>query len=321
MAPTRELAQQIQMVSNEFGLSSGVRNACLYGGAHKGAQVNQLRNAQLAIGTPGRLIDLISTGQMSLGACSFLVLDEADRMLDMGFEPQIRQIIDQIRPDRQTLMFSATWPREVRTLAQEYLQEFTQVKIGSTELRANPNIKQIIKPCSSYEKEEEFLNVIKSNHAEQGGNAKTLIFTQTKRMADQIAHKIYRMGIQCAAIHGDKSQSQRESILRDFRNNQLQVVVATDVAARGLDVNDISYVINYDMPENITDYIHRIGRTGRHNKTGTAYSFVTEVNAGLVPDLVTVLRQANQEVDPKLLEFDSGRNSPSSSSRGGYRRY
>lgn len=323
MAPTRELAQQIQVVVNEFGLSSGVRNACLFGGASKNMQANQLRNAHLVIGTPGRLIDMIGSGYLNLQNCSFLVLDEADRMLDMGFEPQIRKIIGQIRPDRQTLMFSATWPLEVRSLAQDYLKEYIQVNIGTTELRANPNIKQIINICTPLNKDQKFLDIVKSiTEVSSENQNKILVFTQTKRMADRVAHKLHSLGLNCTSIHSDKSQYQRENILKDFRDNNLEILVATEVAARGLDVHDINYVINYDFPNTVTEYIHRIGRTGRQNKTGTAYTLVTEENVSLITDLIAVLKQANQAIDPELYEMAQTRGKTSNATHHKrFRRY
>lgn len=305
MAPTRELAQQIQEVANRFGISCGVRNACLFGGASKIPQIQTLnRGVQLVIGTPGRLIDLLQGGELQLKQCSYLVLDEADRMLDMGFEPQIRQIINQTRPDRQTLMFSATWPKEVRNLAGDFLNEYVQVNVGSLELSANHNIKQIIKICTEATKNEQLREIIDAIYKEsQPNDRKMLIFTNTKRTADKVAYGLERAGIRAESIHSDKSQFQRETILSKFREGRIDVMVATEVAARGLDVNNIKYVINYDYPMNSTDYIHRIGRTGRSGNTGTAYSLLTNENSGQLHDLIEVMKEANQEIDPELLRL------------------
>lgn len=327
MAPTRELAQQIQEVANQFGIPSGVRNACCFGGASKMVQVQALnRGCQLVIGTPGRLIDLLQGGELSLKQCSYLVLDEADRMLDMGFEPQIRQIINQTRPDRQTLMFSATWPKEVRNLAEDFLNEYVQVNVGSLELSANHNIKQIIKICTEATKNEQLQEIIDTIYKEsKPDDRKMLIFTNTKRTADKVAYGLERAGIRAESIHSDKSQFQRESILSDFRNGRIEVMVATEVAARGLDVNNIKYVINYDYPMNSADYIHRIGRTGRSGNTGTAYSLLTNENGSQVRDLIEVMREANQEIDPELLQLAqqpnrSGGNMGSFGRRAPYQR-
>lgn len=224
--------------------------------------------------------------------------------LDMGFEPQIRQIINQTRPDRQTLMFSATWPREVRNLAEDFLSEYVQVNVGSLELSANHNIKQIIKICTEATKDQNLDEIVKKIHTEsKSADRKTLIFTNTKRQADRVAYQLQRNGIRADAIHSDKSQYKRENILSDFRDGRLEVMVATEVAARGLDVNNIQYVINYDYPNTSTDYIHRIGRTGRSDKTGTAYTLLTEENANQVADLIEVMKEANQEIDPELYQL------------------
>lgn len=336
MAPTRELAQQIQEVANQFGVSSGVRNACLFGGSSKISQAQILsRGCQLVVGTPGRLIDFVQTGELKLHQCSYLVLDEADRMLDMGFEPQIRQIIDQIRPDRQTLMFSATWPKEVRHLAEDFLSDYVQVNVGSLELSANHNIKQVIKICTEATKDENLQEIIETIRKDnKSADQKTLIFTNTKRRADDVAYQLRRKGISSDSIHGDKTQFKRENTLSDFRDGRIQLMVATEVAARGLDVNNIKYVINYDYPNNSADYIHRIGRTGRSGNTGTAYTLLTEENSEQVADLIEVMKEANQDVDPELYQLAqqrnrSGRNSSgrgsskrgSSGSNNSYRRF
>lgn len=219
-------------------------------------------------------------------------------------EPQIRQIVNQTRPDRQTLMFSATWPREVRGLAEDFLKEYVQINVGSLELCANHNIKQIIKICTEDSKDGELQEILQS--IQQNSNPedrRTLIFTNTKRMADRVAYSLERNGISAQAIHSDKSQFQRETTLRNFRDGRFQVMVATEVAARGLDVSNIQHVINYDYPNNSSDYIHRIGRTGRSGKTGTAYTLLTDENSNQVADLIEVLKEANQEIAPELYQL------------------
>jgi len=307
LVPTRELAIQVQQVVQEFGHSSNVRSCCVYGGAPKWEQVQNLRNgAECIIATPGRMIDFLESGKTNLKRCTYLVLDEADRMLDMGFEPQIRKIIEQIRPDRQTMMFSATWPKEVRKLAEDFIKSYVQVNIGALELTANKNILQIVDVCSDYEKEEK-LEKLLAEIAKEKEN-KTIIFVETKRKADDITYGMNRKGYYMMAIHGDKDQRQRERTLNQFkepqsraRNGQCPILVATDVASRGLDVDDIKFVINYDFPNCSEDYVHRIGRTGRASKTGTAYTFFTQGNAGKANDLVGVLKEAGQQINPKLI--------------------
>ncbi|KAJ8681852.1 hypothetical protein QAD02_017644 [Eretmocerus hayati] len=327
LAPTRELAQQIQAVANEFGSSSYVRNTCIFGGAPKGGQARDLeRGVEIVIATPGRLIDFLERGTTNLRRCTYLVLDEADRMLDMGFEPQIRKIIEQIRPDRQVLMWSATWPKEVRQLAEEYLVDYTQLNIGSLQLAANHNILQIIDVCQEHEKEAKLGRLLQEigNVNDDGG--KTIIFVETKKKVETITRNIRRYGWPAVCMHGDKSQQERDYVLREFRNKKGSILVATDVAARGLDVDDVKYVINFDYPSSSEDYIHRIGRTGRCQATGTSYAFFTPQNGRQAKDLINVLREANQIINPKLSElamkggssFGGGRNRWGGGGGGGY---
>ncbi|XP_066582487.1 ATP-dependent RNA helicase p62-like isoform X2 [Prorops nasuta] len=304
LAPTRELAQQIQTVANDFGSLSYVRNTCIFGGAPKGSQARDLeRGVEICIATPGRLIDFLERGTTNLRRCTYLVLDEADRMLDMGFEPQIRKIIEQIRPDRQVLMWSATWPKEVRNLAEEYLTNYTQLNIGSLTLAANHNILQIIDVCQEHEKEAKLGTLLQEigNVNDDGG--KTIIFVETKKKVESITRNIRRYGWPAVCMHGDKSQQERDYVLREFRNKKGSILVATDVAARGLDVDDVKYVINFDYPSSSEDYIHRIGRTGRSQCTGTSYAFFTPQNGRQAKDLINVLKEANQVINPKLSEL------------------
>ncbi|XP_050073981.1 uncharacterized protein LOC126561717 [Anopheles maculipalpis] len=302
LAPTRELAQQIQQVATDFGSRVSANNTCVFGGAPKGPQIRDLeRGAEIVIATPGRLIDFLERGITNLRRCTYLVLDEADRMLDMGFEPQIRKIMGQIRPDRQVLMWSATWPKEVRNLAEEFLADYIQINIGSLNLSANHNILQIVDVCEDYEKDQKLMKLLTEISAEP--DTKTIIFVETKRRVDDITRIVNRNGWRAVAIHGDKSQQERDYVLSTFRNGRQGILVATDVAARGLDVEDVKFVINYDYPSNSEDYVHRIGRTGRSNNTGTAYTLFTNSNANKANDLINVLREANQVINPRLVEL------------------
>lgn len=226
-------------------------------------------------------------------------------MLDMGFEPQIRKIVDQVRPDRQTLMWSATWPKEVQRLANDYLKDYIQVNIGSLDLSANHRVHQIVKICSEFDKKDFLLKNV-TNIAQEADN-KTIIFTGTKRVADELSYYLKREGFAALALHGDKTQAERDYTLNQFKSSRCSIMVATDVAARGLDVKDIKFVINYDFPNSVEDYVHRIGRTGRANNYGTAISYFTAESCKLARDLVTVLREANQEIDPQLIEMTRGR--------------
>ncbi|XP_025098190.1 probable ATP-dependent RNA helicase DDX17 isoform X1 [Pomacea canaliculata] len=302
LVPTRELAQQVQEVASEYGRTTQVRSVCVYGGAPKGPQIRDLeRGAEICIATPGRLIDFLEANRTNLRRCTYLVLDEADRMLDMGFEPQIRKIIEQIRPDRQTLMWSATWPKEVRKLAEDFISEFVQINIGNVELAANHNILQIVDVCMDHEKEEKLVKLL--NEIIEEKENKTIIFVDTKRKCDDLHRRMKRDGWPVTCIHGDKSQQERDWALNDFKQGRSAILLATDVASRGLDMDDIKFVVNYDYPNGSEDYIHRIGRTGRAHKTGTAYTFFTPSNIKQANELINILREANQQVSPKLIQM------------------
>ncbi|XP_057699224.1 probable ATP-dependent RNA helicase DDX5 [Corythoichthys intestinalis] len=318
LAPTRELAQQVQQVAAEYGRASQLKSTCIYGGAPKGPQIRDLeRGVEICIATPGRLIDFLECGKTNLRRCTYLVLDEADRMLDMGFEPQIRKIVDQIRPDRQTLMWSATWPKEVRQLAEDFLKDYVQINIGALQLSANHNILQIVDVCNDMEKEDKLLRLLEEIMSEKEN--KTIIFVETKRRCDEITRRMRRDGWPAMGIHGDKSQQERDWVLNEFRYGKAPILIATDVASRGLDVEDVKFVINYDYPNSSEDYIHRIGRTARSQKTGTAYTFFTPNNMKQASDLISVLREANQAINPKLIQMAEDRGGRGRGGRGGYK--
>lgn len=304
LAPTRELAQQIAEVAETFGKPFGIRNVCCYGGAPRGPQIFQIRRqVHICIATPGRLLDFLESDVINLRRCTYLVLDEADRMLDMGFEPQIRQVVPQIRPDRQVLMWSATWPIEIQRLAKEFLKDYVQINVGSLELSANHNIQQIVQVCSEEEKPKKLLKFLEENVNDK--NAKILVFVETKLRADQLSQLLYKKGFQVSVIHGDKNQVQRDSVIEKFRIGHCKMLVATDVASRGLDVDDVKYVINFDFPNCLESYVHRIGRTGRSGRSGVSYTFITACDGSQASGLVNVLKEANQEVPSELLALSS----------------
>ncbi|CAJ1075817.1 probable ATP-dependent RNA helicase DDX17 isoform X1 [Xyrichtys novacula] len=307
LAPTRELAQQVQQVAYDYGKSSRIKSTCVYGGAPKGPQIRDLeRGVEICIATPGRLIDFLEAGKTNLRRCTYLVLDEADRMLDMGFEPQIRKIVDQIRPDRQTLMWSATWPKEVRQLAEDFLKDYVQINVGALELSANHNILQIVDVCMESEKDNKLFQLMEEIMAEKEN--KTIIFVETKKRCDDLTRRMRRDGWPAMCIHGDKSQPERDWVLSEFRSGKAPILIATDVASRGLDVEDVKFVINYDYPNSSEDYIHRIGRTARSTNKGTAYTFFTPGNLRQARELIRVLEEARQAINPKLLQLvDNGR--------------
>ncbi|KAH7441865.1 hypothetical protein KP509_03G059400 [Ceratopteris richardii] len=297
LAPTRELAVQIQQEATKFGAFSKIRSTCIYGGAPKAPQIRDLqKGVEIAIATPGRLIDMLGNKRTNLNRITYLVLDEADRMLDMGFEPQIRNIVSQIRPDRQTLLWSATWPKEVESLAKTFLENPYKVIIGSQDLKANHSILQIVEVVSENDK---FTKLIDLLEREMEGS-KVIIFLETKRGCDQVTKQLRMDGWPALSIHGDKSQAERDWVLSEFRSGSSPIMLATDVAARGLDVKDIKYVVNYDFPGSCEDYVHRIGRTGRAGAKGTAFTFFTSANARHARELVKILAEAGQSVSPQL---------------------
>ncbi|RBQ87350.1 hypothetical protein VDGD_05689 [Verticillium dahliae] len=233
LAPTRELAVQIQQEIAKFGKSSRIRNTCVYGGVPKGPQIRDLsRGVEVCIATPGRLIDMLEAGKTNLRRVTYLVLDEADRMLDMGFEPQIRKIISQIRPDKQTVMWSATWPKEVRALASDFLDDFIQVNIGSMDLAANHRITQIVEVVSESEKRDRMIKHLEK--AMENKENKALVFVGTKRVADEITRFLRQDGWPALSIHGDKQQNERDWVLDQFKTGKSPIMVATDVASRGI---------------------------------------------------------------------------------------
>ncbi|CAH2244502.1 jg17976 [Pararge aegeria aegeria] len=300
LAPTRELARQIEEVAKEFQKLFNLRCLCIYGGVSRIPQMEALKNGvDILIATPGRLNDFLDSKVTNLSRCGYVVLDEADRMLDMGFEPQIRKALEDVPLERQILMFSATWPKEVQYLAKDYLGEFVQVNVGSTELSANHNIKQHIHVCEQEEKMAKFKSIMHEMSGE--GFGKVLVFTNTKRFVDSLTLTLKRNGWPAVGIHGDKSQQQRDVTINKFRSGSTNVLVATDVAARGLDVDGVTHVINYDFPNTSEDYIHRIGRTGRLQNKGVAHTILTTEDARQARSLIAVLKEANQEI-PKELE-------------------
>ncbi|VVC90912.1 unnamed protein product [Leptidea sinapis] len=299
LAPTRELARQIEKVAKQFETSLNIRCLCVYGGANRSVQAKELRSGiDILIATPGRLNDFIDTKETSLSRCTYVVLDEADRMLDMGFEPQIRKALEGVPLERQILMFSATWPKEVQYLAKDYLGEFIQVNVGSTDLTANHNITQHVHIVEHHSKMDKFKEIM---HAVSGdGFGKILVFTNTKRFVDNLELTLKRNGWPAVGIHGDKTQYQRDVIINKFRSGRTNILVATDVAARGLDVDGITHVINYDFPQTSEDYIHRIGRTGRSQNKGTSHTILTSDDGRNAKSLLAVLKEANQEIPQEL---------------------
>jgi len=300
LAPTRELACQIHEEARKFSNSTYLKTAILYGGVSIRDQCKDLfRGADILVATPGRLADIIDRGKVTLSQIRFLVLDEADRMLDMGFEPQIRQIVEQRdMPQtgaRQTLMFSATFAKEMQLLAASFLHDYIFLTIGRVGSTTELVTQKFIKVNDESDKEVKLLELV--------GSIKglTIIFVETKKKASQIDYFLRKRGFPATSIHGDRDQYSRTAALKSFSTGMTPFLIATNVAARGLDISNIAHVINYDMPNNVDDYVHRIGRTGRAGKNGISTAFISEDNSGIAENLLEVLREANQEV-PLWLE-------------------
>jgi ATP-dependent RNA helicase DDX3X len=273
----------------------------VYGGADVHQQIRQIeRGCDLLSATPGRLVDLIERGRISLANVKYLVLDEADRMLDMGFEPQIRRIVQgedmPSTSDRQTLMFSATFPRDIQILARDFLEDYVFLSVGRVG-STSENITQKIEYVEDTDKRSVLLDLI----ASEPPGGLTLVFVETKRMADILSDFLLSHRLPATSIHGDRTQREREMALHTFRTGRTSILVATAVAARGLDIPNVTHVINYDLPSDIDDYVHRIGRTGRAGNTGVSTAFFNRGNKNIVRDLVELLREANQEI-PQWLE-------------------
>ncbi|XP_041937241.1 DEAD-box helicase 3 X-linked a isoform X3 [Alosa sapidissima] len=337
LAPTRELALQIYDESRKFAYRSRVRPCVVYGGADIGQQIRDLeRGCHLLVATPGRLVDMMERGKIGLDYCNYLVLDEADRMLDMGFEPQIRRIVEQdtMPPKgvRHTMMFSATFPKEIQILARDFLEEYIFLavgRVGST----SENITQKVVWVEESDKRSFLLDllnatVIPSEVQENAGEAPerpgkdslTLVFVETKKGADALEDFLYREGYACTSIHGDRSQRDREEALHQFRSGRCPIMVATAVAARGLDISNVKHVINFDLPSDIEEYVHRIGRTGRVGNLGLATSFYNDKNSNITKDLLDILVESKQEV-PSWLESLAYEHQHKSSNRGRSKRF
>ncbi|KAL2343332.1 hypothetical protein Fmac_004617 [Flemingia macrophylla] len=320
LSPTRELSMQIHEEARKFSYQTGVRVVVAYGGAPINQQLRDLeRGVDMLVATPGRLVDLLERARVSLQMIRYLALDEADRMLDMGFEPQIRKIVEQMdMPSpgvRQTMLFSATFPKEIQRLASDFLSNYIFLAVGrvgsSTDL-----IVQRVEYVQESDKRSHLMDLLHAQRANgvHGKQALTLVFVETKKGADSLEHWLCLNGFPATTIHGDRSQQERELALRSFKSGHTPILVATDVAARGLDIPHVAHVVNFDLPNDIDDYVHRIGRTGRAGKKGLATAFFNDNNSSLARALADLMQEANQEVPAWLSRyaarssFGGGRN-------------
>ncbi|EEQ97707.1 RNA helicase, putative [Perkinsus marinus ATCC 50983] len=307
LVPTRELSQQLLAESMLQIGSVPLRIACVYGGQPKRQQERELWTApELLVATPGRLIDFLQNGATNLKRVTYLVIDEADEMLALGFGRQLDSICSAIRPDRQTLMWSATWPREIQDLARKHCREMpVHINIGSQSLAACHQVTQdFVFLEHPGMKQKEFMdNVIPKvwNVLESNGEAKALIFCNTKREVDQLTQLLRSQGYNAVCIHSDKEQSEREWVFAQYRDGDVRLLVATNLMGRGVDIKNIQFVINYDMPQNVEEYVHRIGRTARAGAHGTSITLFTAQEGRHAKDLVDILNEAGQNIPEFLL--------------------
>ncbi len=302
IAPTRELAEQINEAIGVLGKRTGLRSATVYGGVSFNPQVSNLRRgAEIVVACPGRLLDHLGQGTINLSRLEVLVLDEADHMFDMGFLPDIRRILKHLTSRRQTLLFSATMPEDIRNLASDILNEPVTVRVGDTS--AAETVSHALYPVPQHLKTSLLLELLRSTDTKS-----VLIFTRTKHRAKRLGEQLVKTGYRAASLQGNLSQARRQAAMNGFRNGTFQILVATDIAARGIDVNQVSHVVNYDIPSTADAYIHRIGRTGRAACTGDAYTLVARDDADMVQAIERVL---GGPVERRTLDgFDYGVAAP-----------
>jgi ATP-dependent RNA helicase RhlE len=283
IAPTRELAEQIHTSLSLLGKTSGLRSMTIYGGVGINHQIAKLKQGtDIVVACPGRLLDHIKQSTIDLRHLEFLVLDEADQMFDMGFLPDIRRIINCLPSNRQTLLFSATMPQAIRHLAQEVLDKPETVQVDHVAPAAT--VSHALYPVAQHQKTELLMNLLRQTDTES-----VLVFTRTKHRAKQLGQKLDNSGHRAASLQGNLSQSRRQAALDGFRDGRYQILVATDIAARGLDVSQVSHVINFDIPDTAEAYIHRIGRTGRASRSGDAFTMITEDDRAMVKTIERLL--------------------------------
>jgi len=297
LSPTRELALQIHKEVSKYSYK-GIKCNCIYGGGDRRQQIQLCREGgEIVVATPGRFNDLKECGKIDVSDVTYMVLDEADRMLDMGFEPQIRKILLDIRPDCQKVMTSATWPPGVEKMAVRYMTEAFRVCVGSLDLTAAKTVEQIIEVIDEEDKQERlfmFMDDMKEDD-------KAIVFVGRRSSCDALASILHSKEIFTSqSLHGGLEQCDREQIFEDFKSGQTRVLIATDLVSRGLDVCDVTHVINYDFPRNIEEYVHRIGRTGRAGRSGKSISFFTRSNWGVAAELIKILEKAGANVPEEL---------------------
>ncbi|HXF09217.1 MAG TPA: DEAD/DEAH box helicase [Desulfuromonadaceae bacterium] len=298
LEPTRELAAQVETSFRDYARFTDLQIAVVFGGVGYGRQNDQLRGGtDIIVATPGRLLDHLEQGTVKLDKIEFVVLDEADRMLDMGFLPDVRNILDRCPRKRHTALFSATVPPQIETLIQWAMHSPETIEIGARRSPAE-TVKHVIYPVADAQKTDLLLKLLDSVHYDS-----VIIFCRTKHGADRIAHTVKRANHAVCVLHSNRTQREREQSLKGFRDGKFEVLVATDIAARGLDIADVSHVINYDVPQHPEDYIHRIGRTGRAEATGDAFTIMTAEDAGHVYSIERFINQKIPRVKAENFDY------------------
>ncbi len=288
LSPTRELAEQTHEFFMSLGRRTGLRGVSVYGGVSKAGQASRLRSGvEIVVACPGRLLDLLRDGAVDLSRVETLILDESDRMLDMGFMPDIRRIIQELPAKRQNMLFSATMPGDIRVLADEILQNPARVQVNHEQ--ALEGISQCLYPVERRSKADMLVTLLQQKKA-----SATLVFTRTKHMATKIAKRLSQAGFRARDLQGNMSQNNRQRVMKDFKKGSFNILVATDIASRGIDVAGISHVVNFDMPDTTESYTHRIGRTGRAATSGDASTFVEPKDFGLIRAIERVQSQRLQ---------------------------
>ncbi len=307
MAPTRELAEQIHQAIKDLGCKTRIKSVAVYGGVNINPQIQKLKQANIVVACPGRLLDHINRRTVNLSRLQVLVLDEADMMLDMGFLPDVRRVLSGLPEKRQTMLFSATIPAEIRKLSREILQDPVTVQIGTT--APAETVKHALYPVSRHLKTALLLDILKTTPTRS-----VLVFTRTKYSAQKLEKKLAGAGYRSTSLQGNLSQVKRQAALDGFRKGRFQILVATDIAARGIDVTRVSHVINYDMPSTPEAYIHRIGRTGRADRDGEAFTLVTGEDRDMVKAINRVIgtkiEQRTQEAFNYKTPAAAGNGSP-----------
>ena len=299
ITPTRELAAQIEASANTYGKHTTLQSLAVFGGVKIGPQIKKLHQGiDILIATPGRLLDLSQQGAVNLKQVEVLVLDEADRMLDMGFIPDIRRIQKLLPDSKQTLMFSATYSPEIRKLAHDYLSNPVEINVTPKNAAAH-TVEQVLHPVDKRRKSELLQHLVQLNSWSQA-----LVFSKTKHGANKLTRDLAKTGVRAAAIHGNKSQAQRTKALEDFKRGKVEILVATDIASRGIDISELPMVINFDLPHVPEDYVHRIGRTGRAGTTGNAISLVCADEAKQLRDIERVIKKPLERVEIEGFEPD-----------------